>query len=168
MNHIETLWESKISGCKSTGCFIAMFRLPCPNISLHGSPNQSLWSVNVCGGRSLPKPVGFRMVCDLPWTVESYFKCLYFSLKRRCCLETRIQPSQNFLLTSIFWKERKKNQPSNPKRHTMFLLDPIKLINTFHWVFPHWQHGRWSQGRACQCRRSKCWGALRWSNTGDS
>ena len=142
MNHIETLWESKISGCKSTGCFIAMFRLPCPNISLHGSPNQSLWGVNVCGGRSLPKPVGFRMVCDLPWTVESYFKCLtckgnaleastnvlgtlmgptsqqqktgliyqntYVSLKRRCCLETRIQPSQNFLLTSTFWKERQK------------------------------------------------------------
>lgn len=61
----------------------------------------------VCGGRSLPKPVGFRMVCDLPRTVESYFKCLYFSLKRRCCLETRIQPCQTFLLTSILERTQK-------------------------------------------------------------
>ena len=37
------------------------------------------------------------------------YQNIYFSLKKkRCCLETRIQPSQTFLLTSIFWKERKK------------------------------------------------------------
>lgn len=105
MNHIETLWESKISGCKSTGCFIAMFRLPCPNISLHGSPNQSLWSVNVCGGRSLPKPVGFRMVCDLTWTVESYFKGL-------TCKGNALEASTNVLGTLMCQRVNNKKQDS--------------------------------------------------------